>query len=269
MARSHAKLLAAIWQDPEWRALRAEAQWLYTALLSQPRLTLVGALDLKPRQWAKLASDMTEERVTDLLAELEAARFVLVDEDTEELIIRTFVRHDVTQARLNVNTLKGLWRAFDAVASDHLRRQLVENLPGWVWEDSRAKPAPAALAILAEGHETAGHDGWNGPIDRTDETDRSDDPLEPPVRTSLSPIPSLSSRPGTPTGRPVRTDRSSGPIGRTDPVAGTVAAATAIAERNRRRDTGEACEVCADTGVTLDGLGHASPCPACHQGPIT
>lgn len=94
MARSHGRILSGIWQDPDFRALPAEPQRMYLFLLSQPNLTHAGLLPLTVRRWASAALDLTPERVRAALAALEAARFVVVDGDAEELLIRTLVRND-------------------------------------------------------------------------------------------------------------------------------------------------------------------------------
>lgn len=94
MARNHGRILTAIWTDQDFRDRSPEAQRLYMFLLSQPNLNHAGLLPLTLRRWAGAAAGLTVADVRQALDELATARFVLVDEDAEELLIRTLVRND-------------------------------------------------------------------------------------------------------------------------------------------------------------------------------
>lgn len=134
MARSHAKILVQVWRDRDWTDLSRDAHWLYWLLLTQPKLTLVGSLEVTPGRWANLAAGTTREDVEAALGELRAARKVLVDDTTDELLIRTFTTHDLDPNRVNVNLAKGLWGQWGCIASDALRRIAVTLIPDSVWE---------------------------------------------------------------------------------------------------------------------------------------
>lgn len=92
MARTEARIKTSIWDDPDFLALDGDAQRMYLFLLSQPDLLHPGLLPLRARKWARKLG--TVAAVTGALNTLSAARFVVVDEDTEEVLIRTFVRND-------------------------------------------------------------------------------------------------------------------------------------------------------------------------------
>ena len=94
MARSHARILTEIWDDEDFLLCSGNAQRLYLMLLSQPELGHSGLLSITLRRWAGLASDTTAESIEHGIKELGAGRFVLVDSDTEELLIRSMVRND-------------------------------------------------------------------------------------------------------------------------------------------------------------------------------
>jgi hypothetical protein len=94
MARSHARIVTSIWADRHFKTLSSDAQRLYFLLLSQPDLNHAGALSLTVRRWAGLSADREEALVRSSLSELEALRYIVVDYDTEEVVIRTFVRND-------------------------------------------------------------------------------------------------------------------------------------------------------------------------------
>jgi hypothetical protein len=94
MARSYANVLTAIWRDDDFRELSAGAQRIYLMLVTQSNISAAGTLPLTVVRWAANARDTTPASVRDDLAELEKGRFIVVDEVTEELLVRSFVRHD-------------------------------------------------------------------------------------------------------------------------------------------------------------------------------
>jgi hypothetical protein len=126
MPRTFAKLYLSVWDDPDFLALSADAQRLYLVLFSHKKLSLAGVLPLQPRQWAKTARDALPETVEEALRELVEARFVVVDEDTEEALVRTFVRHDGGATNSNVH--KAIRCAIDRVASKRLRATIEYQL---------------------------------------------------------------------------------------------------------------------------------------------
>lgn len=94
MARTESRIKTAVWRDAEFTALTARAQRAYFMMLSQPTISLCGVLAYTPPRWCQFASDETPDTVEAALEELEAERFVVVDRDTAEVWIRTFIRHD-------------------------------------------------------------------------------------------------------------------------------------------------------------------------------
>ena len=123
-ARKYAKLLIAVWREEDWMKLPADAQWLYALLLSQPTLNTAGVLPIQLSKWSKGASDMTVERVTAAAKTLADCRFIVADHDTEEVLIRSFVRHDIASAG-TPKMLIGALNAALQVQSQHLRAALL------------------------------------------------------------------------------------------------------------------------------------------------
>lgn len=119
MAREHAKIRLDIWADGEWRELDVECQHLYLLLLSHPTLSYVGVADWRPGRIAQLAKDLTADRVRAAAARLEALRFILTDDESEEVLIRSFVKHDglLKQPKMAVS----MANAFGATASNPIR----------------------------------------------------------------------------------------------------------------------------------------------------
>lgn len=126
MARDHARMQTARWAKEDWRDLRWEAQWAYDAIVSQQALTYVGVLDYRPGRLAVLADGATTRKVEQAVAQLEAARYVVIDRQTEELLIRTYVRHDGVLDRVNMG--KAVARAFAKVISLELRQAILAEL---------------------------------------------------------------------------------------------------------------------------------------------
>lgn len=126
MARDHARIQVALWSDPDFRLLSCEAQRMYLVILSQPRLSYCGALDYLPSRLAILANDDTPEYVEQAVKALEAHRYVVVDRDTHELLVRTFVRHDGLLGSPNVT--KAMLKDRAALLSEPLRNVLDDEL---------------------------------------------------------------------------------------------------------------------------------------------
>ena len=94
MARSYAPLYTSIWLDKDFKALTGEAQRLYMVAFSQSQMNYCGVVSFTARRWAGYAADTTPEGVMAAVDELAAAGMVVLDEDTEELWVRSFIRHN-------------------------------------------------------------------------------------------------------------------------------------------------------------------------------
>lgn len=95
MARSHGRILTSIWaNESDFLTLSGEAQRLYMFILSQDDLNFAGLLPLRLRRWAKKYKGGSVSSVRKALSELAAARYVIVDTMTEEVLVRTFIRND-------------------------------------------------------------------------------------------------------------------------------------------------------------------------------
>jgi hypothetical protein len=94
VARTEARISVEIWNDADFRALSRDAQRMFMFLISQADVHHTGLIALRIRRWSQSAADMTVLGVEGDLKELEAARFVVIDWDAEELLIRSFIRRD-------------------------------------------------------------------------------------------------------------------------------------------------------------------------------
>lgn len=139
MARDHARVKTSIWNDPDFLELKISEQHCYLALMSNKGLSYCGVIDYVPGRFAYLAADMTQARFKTAVAGLVKTRFVIVDERTQELLLRTYVRHDGVLDRVNMGKATGTaieavvsWKLREAIGNE-LRHLMKEspNLLGW------------------------------------------------------------------------------------------------------------------------------------------
>lgn len=137
MARDHARIKTSRQRDPDWRALTLNAQWTYDAITTSEALSYVGVIDYRPGRIAALAKGQTAKKVETAVKELESTRFVVVDWQTEELLIRTYVRHDGVLARVNMG--KAMGRSLAKVVSLDVREAIMTELSKCYRADKKAQ----------------------------------------------------------------------------------------------------------------------------------
>jgi hypothetical protein len=150
MARSYANIFTAIWEDEEFTALSSDAQRAYFMLVTQPDITACGSLALTLKRWASLVRAGDRDKLQPALVELDAAEFVKIDDDTEELLVRTFVKHD--GGHKHATRLKAVLSYAQALRSKRLRSSLAlefhklgvdtASLVGPEWDSSGTQVAP-------------------------------------------------------------------------------------------------------------------------------
>jgi hypothetical protein len=94
MPRTHGRIMSAIWTDPDFLALPVGPQRLYMFLLSQPDLSHAGLVPMRVRTAGPRRSQRQRPAASRTTSTTWRARFVVTDADTEELLVRTFVRND-------------------------------------------------------------------------------------------------------------------------------------------------------------------------------
>ncbi|WP_410648182.1 hypothetical protein [Amycolatopsis sp. cmx-4-54] len=151
MARDHARLDVRIWSDPDFVALSALAKLLYIQLVSHPTLTYAGMLDLTAKRWSRPHPDVDLAEIRAALSELDAAAFVVVDHDTEEVLIRTFIRND--QLYKQPNVLRAALRTAFEIESPILRAALGVELRRLPVEVTGSAPSITATALESGAHE--------------------------------------------------------------------------------------------------------------------
>lgn len=145
MARQYAQLNLSIWDDDDWLDLTPGAQHLYVTLLAHPTLSFAGVADWRPGRLMAMSKRWGTEAFYKAAFELSDAHYIVIDTLTEEVLLRSFLRHDkvLKQPRLAVSVTK----AFSQIASRKLRQSVVFELrrlmtePGTVglpcWNDER------------------------------------------------------------------------------------------------------------------------------------
>lgn len=135
MARRYANIVTAVWRDDDFLALDVEEQRMYFLLLSQPDISAAGVLHLSLTRWSAKARNTSPESVMASLKKLAAARYVIFDLRTEELLVRSFVRWD--GGYTNSKRKPAIRDAAQAVESPIIRRMLAVELgrlalPQWL-----------------------------------------------------------------------------------------------------------------------------------------
>lgn len=157
MARSHARVFTSIWGDPDFCALSRAARHMYLYLLSQPDLEHSGIIGLRVNRWADNCADETPGSIRDALGELEKARFVAIDWQKEELLVRSLIRRDEVWRQPNVfkaaatsarNTRSALIRTvllaeLERLDRDAATREVVNVCAALIQELRASLPSPS------------------------------------------------------------------------------------------------------------------------------
>jgi hypothetical protein len=125
MARNHGAILFSLWDDPDFLKLTPHERLMWFVYIGEPALNYAGYVVLRRGLWAENAGLTYDEA---LAAErgLEAARFIVVDEHTSELLVRSYVRRDGVAD--SPNLLKSAISCGRNMRSPKLRRAFAAEL---------------------------------------------------------------------------------------------------------------------------------------------
>lgn len=149
MARAYANVATAIWRDDDFLVLTVEEQQAYFLLISQPDISAAGVLTMALTRWASRAKGATRESFRAALDGLQDHRYVVIDDETDELLVRSFVRWD--GGYTNSKRRFAIRDAADQIVSSAIRRALAAeferlDLPAeWI-------PAFSQVDSLSIGH---------------------------------------------------------------------------------------------------------------------
>ncbi|WP_333674503.1 hypothetical protein [Glutamicibacter sp.] len=148
MAREQANIGTSLWGDRDWRELPQSAKYLYLLLLSHPSITYAGVVDWRPARLSMFSPDTTRESISRDAEVLQKARFIFVDEESEEVVIRSYLRHDgiLKQPKLSVSMANAYAtissKKIQDIIAYELHRLVVEH-PEWA-----AWKSPKVVSIL-------------------------------------------------------------------------------------------------------------------------
>lgn len=148
MARDYGRIKITIWQDGDFTDLTIKAQQLYFYLSTQSKLDMVGIVPWRPRMAMKSAADLTEDDVIEALDELEYKSYVLLDEDTDELLVRSFIRSD--EVLRSPNMAKAMVKAWRGIDSETLRGVVSHEVKRLSDEDPSLKGLEHVETVLTE-----------------------------------------------------------------------------------------------------------------------
>ena len=115
----YGKIFKRVWGDADFKALTCQQQLLYLKLVSQTDISLAGVLTLATIRWAGQTAGVTDKDIARTLAELEAARFIVCDRETQEVLVRSYVRNDLGWR--SSKTMKAVKAAVGRILSPRLR----------------------------------------------------------------------------------------------------------------------------------------------------
>lgn len=247
MARSYGQIMSAIWNDPEFRALTGAAQRAYLMLVTQADISSAGTIALTLKRWSGYAIDTPSDALSDALSELGQNRFIVVDDDTEELLVRKFVKWD--GGWTNTKRRPAITAAANATTSPEIRAALATELdklgvPHALSDRASDTPSDTPRVVVTEvgthhnpEPETRSREPYPIPLD----------PAEPPTT------------PYCERHQPDGTDQPCAPCGRArlTHIAHTKTTADHDAAQQRaRRDARKNCPHCHGSGWTEDTNGN-------------
>lgn len=125
MANAGALINESLWRDRDFRRVPRLPQCTYQQLLAQKDLDCAGVLTLNLRLLAKGCEEVTVDQLREDFAALEEARFVFVDYETDELLVRSYMR--LVSVR-SPNAWKSAMKAARLVESEKLKVVLAAEL---------------------------------------------------------------------------------------------------------------------------------------------
>lgn len=190
MAREHARILCSIWRPgDDFRELGPDEQRLYFLIISQREINNAGVIPLMVSKWARCSAGTTIDDVEKALVGLEHARYVAIDRDTDEVLVRTFIRNDGIAKVPNI--LKSALRQAEQIESQKLRDALAVELLRLDHRVARATAESIAPDVVANSSPNpsvnrSANPSGNGSSDLRNNPSANSSP-EPQTNSSPSP----------------------------------------------------------------------------------
>lgn len=169
MASRYARIYVDIWADDDFRRLTLEAQHLYFLLVTFPSLGKAGVTDWRPARLSVFAAGLTTQGVWAAGRELANAGFVVIDADTEEVLVRSYMRHDGILKSPNIT--KAMLADYGSTASPLIRDVIAHE----VWKARRDHPDMAGLRVIGDAITGCGR-AWSDVVENQNERVREQFP---------------------------------------------------------------------------------------------
>lgn len=126
MGREYGQIRHDLYIDDDFLNLTMPAQWFFLTLIGDSKLSYAGVAPYHLGRMAQRAGETTGRDVLLAAAELSERHFIVVDEETEEVMIRSHIRKDpfMKNPRLAVTMTKD----YGNVASKRIRGVIVHEL---------------------------------------------------------------------------------------------------------------------------------------------
>lgn len=126
MARDYALIGTGIWAEESILELSPLEQHAYFVVHTQPDMSRCGVVPYTLRRWAKLSKGHNATKLRTALRGLEQRRQIVIDEDTEEVLDRPYIRHDGLLRQPQV--VGAMVRDFRSVSSPLISRAILAEL---------------------------------------------------------------------------------------------------------------------------------------------
>jgi hypothetical protein len=155
VAREYAKVMLTIWNDPDFQLRDTDAQWLYFVMLTYPTLNACGVMEWREPKLVKRSAGMTVQRLREAAWQLGDVGLIAVDPDTEEALVRSFVRHDGVLK--SPNMVKAMVREHGEIASMKVKALVSREVRRAFREHEEWKGREAAEPVLKQFPEADGN----------------------------------------------------------------------------------------------------------------
>lgn len=241
MARSYGRFTTSIYRDQDFRALTFAQQGIYFMLGLQPEMSGAGTLALTQKRWAAMGAECSTDELRDELAVLENRGHIVIDDDTEELLIVKFVKWD--GGITNEKRRPVIKEAALSVASPRIRHSLAREIGHLGYADMASLVCADWASSIQCGNDRGGCDlGEYVPKPFTQPTPREPSAVSAAAPDGLSPF--------CPDHQPNGTSEKCGPCGtwgiayRLRIKREAEAEIAAKAERTARAAAGLDCRFC-------------------------
>ncbi len=126
MARQYGQIKVSIWVDDDFLDLSPMAQWLFIHLSTHADLSHCGVVDWRLKRIVPKATGLTIGILESAAQELIENVYIIADEDTEEVLVRSFMRSDGLLKQRNMGA--AVAKAYASVSSRTIRGVVVHEL---------------------------------------------------------------------------------------------------------------------------------------------